>query len=354
MKLCLVCFTGNGAALCRRLMESLRSCGHFCEGFSTRKQAEKNGLLCYGEQLSPWVAQWFRKEKADGIIFIGACGIAVRAIAPFLRDKTVDPAVVVVDEQGQFAISLLSGHIGNANRIARLVAEKIGAVPVVSTATDLHGRFAVDSWASDRGWHISSMVLSKEVSARLLEDEPVGFISDAPVQGNLPDGLVPDSQLDFGIWVSPRTAPMPFPRTLQVVPKVLCVGIGCRKGVAKERIETAVQSALQDAQLDFRAVAMLASIDVKKNEHGLYAFAASRSLPVCFFSAQELEQATGRFTGSAFVERTVGVDNVCERAAVLASGGGCLVMKKQAGHGVTVAAALMEWRVTFETANGGD
>lgn len=354
MKLCLVCFTETGALLCQRLIGALQACGHVCTGFSTRRQAEKTGLLCYGEQLSLWVSQWFCKEKTDGIIFISACGIAVRAIAPFLRDKTVDPAVVVIDEQGRFVVSLLSGHIGNANQLARLAAGKLGATPVISTATDLCGRFAVDSWAAERGWKISSMALAKEASVRLLEGEPVGFASDVPIEGQLPEGLSADLGLDFGIWVSVRNTPAPFCRTLQILPKTVYVGIGCRKGATKEAIQTAVQNALLDAQIDFRAIKTLASVDRKEQEPGLQEFAAYHRLPIRFFSSQELAQAEGTFTGSAFVQQTVGVDNVCERAAVLGSGGGCLVIQKQAGNGITVAAALENWRVTFETANGGD
>lgn len=351
MNLSLICFTRNGADLCLRLIEALSACGHPCQGFTTSKLSSQTGLASYGGSLSQWGAEWFRKDKSDGLIFIGACGIAVRTVAPFLRGKTVDPAVVVVDEQGQFVISLLSGHIGHANMLARLVAGPIHATPVISTATDLQGCFAVDCWASERGWKISHMALAKETSARLLEGEPVGFLADAPLEENLPAGFVADPALDLGIWVSVRNRPVPFRRTLQIIPNVICVGIGCRKGVAKEAVEQAVQQALSDANVDFRAVKTLASIDVKQQESGLCAFAADHSFPIRFFSPHELEQANGSFTGSAFVRETVGVDNVCERAAVLGSGNGSLVVKKQAGNGVTVAAAMEDWRVTFETAN---
>lgn len=353
MRLAVVCFTGGGAALGTRLMESLCACGHSCEAFTTPRQSSKSNLKSYGESLSQWVAEWFCREKTDGLIFVGACGIAVRAVAPFLRGKTVDPAVVVVDELGQFAVSLLSGHIGSANQLAGLVAAQIGAVPVISTATDLHGRFAVDRWASQRGWKLSSMALAKEVSARLLDGQPVGFLADVPPVQALPEGLSPDPALDLGIWVSPRTAPAPFVVALHIVPNVLCVGIGCRKGVTEQAVEQAVEQALSDAALDVGAVKTLASIDLKKEEPGLCEFAANHALPLRFFSAQELRKADGLFTSSAFVEERVGVDNVCERAAVLGCGNGRLMLKKQACNGVTVAVAIEDWRVTFETTDDG-
>lgn len=354
MRLSLVCFTRNGAALCQRLMSALQADGHVCEGFTTYKLTVQTGLSWYGESLSAWVGERFCKQKCDGLIFIGACGIAVRAIAPFLRGKTVDPAVVVLDEQGKFVVSLLSGHIGNANDLAAWIARQINATPVISTATDLYGCFAVDSWAARRGWQLSSMALAKEVSARLLADEPVGFAADIPVEGTLPDGLVADTSLDFGIWVSVKNSPVPFSRTLHVLPTVVSLGIGCRKGVKKEAIEAMVQNVFQRSNLAFQAVKNISSIDVKQHEPGLLEFAAAHQLPIQFFSSQELAQAGGLFTGSVFVQDTVGVDNVCERAAVLGSGNGCLAVKKQAGDGITIAAALADWRITFETANGGD
>lgn len=114
----------------------------------------------------------------DGLIFIGAAGIAVRLIAPYLKDKLTDPAVIVVDEAGQFAISLLSGHVGGANRLTEWIAEILDAVPVVTTASDVQGRTAIDVWAVDHGLVLTDRKLAKEIAAALLDGETVGYFSD--------------------------------------------------------------------------------------------------------------------------------------------------------------------------------
>ena len=124
-------------------------------------------------------------EDCDAIVFIGACGIAVRSIAPFVKSKKIDPAVVVVDEQGQFAISLLSGHIGGANELTEEIAEILRAQSVITTATDLNDKFAVDVFAKKNGCFISDMELAKEISAALLAGKEVGFASDFPWIGEI-------------------------------------------------------------------------------------------------------------------------------------------------------------------------
>ena len=124
------------------------------------------------ESMKEWTKRRF--EDSDAIVFIGACGIAVRSIAPFVKSKKIDPAVVVVDEQGKFAISLLSGHIGGANELAEEVAEIVHGQPVVTTATDLNGKFAVDVFAKKNNCFISDMELAKEISAALLAGKEVG------------------------------------------------------------------------------------------------------------------------------------------------------------------------------------
>ncbi|MCD8103535.1 MAG: cobalamin biosynthesis protein [Lachnospiraceae bacterium] len=143
----------------------------------------------YEAGLRAWCASLFA-SGADGIIFVGACGIAVRSIAPFLKSKMTDPAVLVIDEAGQFVISLLSGHIGGANRLAILAAQILGATPVITTATDVNGKFAVDVFAKDNGLRIGSMKAAKEISAAILRGEKVGVCCEGEIEGNIPPELV--------------------------------------------------------------------------------------------------------------------------------------------------------------------
>ena len=282
-------------------------------------------------------------EWADALIFVGSCGIAVREIAPHVKSKTSDPAVLCIDERGTFVIPLLSGHIGGANRLARNLAEALSALPVITTATDVNRLFAVDEWAAQKGFLLSDLGAAKAVSAEILE-RPVPLASAFPIRGELPAGVVCGTSGAVGIAVSVKTDE-PFAKTLRVIPRALTLGIGCRKGTPQAALRAAVESALAAAHLDIRAVRAASSIDLKKEEAGLLAFCESLRIPITFYTAEQLREAPGTFSPSAFVKSVTGVDNVCERAAALS--GGRLILKKTAANGVTVAAALDPVEVDF-------
>ena len=279
----------------------------------------------------------------DALIFVGAAGIAVRAVAPHVASKRSDPAVLCLDEAGQFVIPILSGHIGGANRLARTLAGALHATPVITTATDVNGRFSVDTWATERGMAISSMPLAKRVSAEILTRD-IPFYSDAPKPEKLANGLFWSDEGELGVCVSVRDL-KPFGDTLLLVPKALCVGIGCRRGTPKEAVQAAVEQVFTRHHLRLEAVAGAASIDVKSDEAGLFEFCRDCGWPVTFYTAGQLNAVPGDFTPSAFVRSTVGVDNVCERAA--AASGGTIIVPKTALNGVTVAVAEMKWGIDF-------
>ena len=327
MSLSLIAFTRKGAELGKRLAAELG--GELA--VPPRLSAELD-LPAY-PSLEEWTAERWR--QGGELLFIGAAGIAVRAIAPCVKDKFTDPAVVSVDEAGRFAVPLLSGHVGGANALALRVAALTGGQAAVSTATDVNGLFAVDVWAKARGLTITDRGAAKRVSAALLEGKPVGFVSD--FGHPCPAGLK-EEDASLGVWVTAKTAPLPFPDTLRLIPRCLTVGIGCRKGTPQSAIERAVTGALDRAGYDALAVAGAATIDLKKDEPGLLAFCAAHGWDLTVYSAEALRAAAGTFTPSPFVEGVTGVDNVCERAAALLSGGR-VVLPKQAGDGVTVAIA---------------
>ena len=320
-------FTAKGEALARRLAEALPGSVSRCGGDVT---------------LKGWTAEHFAQDEA--LIFVGAVGIAVRAIAPHCRSKAADPAVVVVDEGGNFAVPLLSGHLGGANALARTLAKACGAVPVITTATDANGVFAVDEWAK----HQNCMVLEPEriklVSGKLLAGQPVYYRADFPVMGTVPAGLFladTPEKADFALTLCPTG------QALHLVPRIGVLGVGCRRGTGADTLAEAFAAFCAQAGLAPQCIAAAASIDLKQNEAGLLAFCQSRGWPVEFFTAEQLRQAPGSFTPSAFVQSVTGVDNICERAAVLAAGGP-LVFHKFARTGVTFALAARpfapDWR----------
>ena len=324
MTVAVIAFTRRGAELGRKLAAALGGALYAPARFAADAGAEPVPAL------DAWTAA--RWEDSDALVFVGAAGIAVRAIAPYVRDKFTDPAVVCVDEAGRFAVPLLSGHVGGANELALRVAELTGGQAAVSTATDVNGLFAVDVWAREQGLAITDRALAKEVSAALLEGKAVGFASDwgHPCPAGLTQGPA-----EIGVWVTARTGAGPFSRTLRLAPKGLILGVGCRRGTERAAIEEAAAEAL--AGYEPLAVAAVATIDLKKDEPGLLAFCAARGLPLLTFSAGELSAVAGDFTPSDFVKGVTGVDNVCERAA--AAAGGRIVVPKLAKNGVTASVA---------------
>lgn len=305
-----------------------------------------------GTQLSRFAQQ--AMVDCDLVVFVGAAGIAVRAVAPYLAGKAFDPAVVVIDEAGRFVIPILSGHLGGANALAGRLADGLGATAVVTTATDGRAAFAVDSWAAAHGCAVLDPENIRFVSGALLRGEHIGLRSDFPVDGRLPAQVTQDGAPDSGFYIGFDTKAAPFAHTLHLVPRVVHLGIGCRRGTDARTVEQVAQAALDAAGVPWQAVKGVASIDIKQNEPGLLHFCQNHGLPLTAFSAEALQATEGDFTPSDFVARTVGVDNVCERAAVCAAGGGALLCRKTARDGVTAALAAEAFRARFDEQDGED
>lgn len=312
----------------------------------------------FPEPVTESVKEWTGKRfsDSDAIIFVGACGIAVRSIAPFLKSKKTDPAVVVVDEMGTYVISLLSGHLGGANELTEKIAKITQGEAVITTATDLNQKFAVDVFAKKNECQISDMKLAKDISAALLADEEVGFETDFLYNGEIPRELsysnVWNGEPEIGIFVTIHDRERIYKHTLYLIPRIVTVGVGCKKGTSKETVEKVIRRACEEISVFPAAVAQVASIDLKKEEEGILEYCKERNLPFLTYTAEELKKAEGTFTASGFVEEVTGVDNVCERAAVLGSStdgkAGRLIGEKYAQDGVTAALAVKEWRVKFE------
>ncbi len=341
MEVWTVSYTAKGGETARRVSDALEARGHECRRFALPKYLKPGD-----EPLLSSAAQWAGDGflEADALIFVCAAGIAVRAIAPWVRDKTTDPAVLVLDEGARFAIPLLSGHIGGANALALLLASALGAAPVVTTATDLNDLFAVDVFAVRNRLTITDMALAKAVSAALLAGEPVGFSSDLPTVGDLPKGLT-TGDASIGVYVGTSEA-VPYAKTLRLIPKRVALGVGCRRGKDPDAFDAFVRRELSAHGVPLEALFCVASIDLKKDEPAIRRFAETNGLPFDTYSADELNAVPGEFSGSAFVKETTGTDCVSERAALLASGGE-LTVKKIAEDGMTFALARSKEGISF-------
>lgn len=381
MKVSIISFTLRGIelslkikmAFSREAEEDLclyTKCSHAEKSLTERKLTEKNlaekdlvesGLSYVEQPLTEWTGEQMKARRS--LLFIGACGIAVRAIAPFLTDKLNDVPVLVMDEQGRFVIPVLAGHVGGANELALSLAERMGSTPVITTATDLNHCFAVDLFARRNALHIVNKDGIAKVSSRILAGEEVtmaveeGHLREEEAQTlrgrrgsrktNIPDGIrLVSTESPVDILVAPASYGQG--RLLTLRPKEYVIGIGCKRGKAAEQIDHFVNRALKESGISMEQVAVFASIDRKKDEEGILWMSSHYGIPFVTCSAEELQQVEGNFHASEFVKSQVGVDNVCERAALRFSGpGGILITGKQAEDGITVAIAKRRWSVSF-------
>lgn len=381
MKVSIISFTLRGIelslkikmAFSREAEEDLclyTKCSHAEKSLTERKLTEKNlaekdlvesGLSYVEQPLTEWTGEQMKARRS--LLFIGACGIAVRAIAPFLTDKLNDVPVLVMDEQGRFVIPILAGHVGGANELAISLAERMGSTPVITTATDLNHCFAVDLFARRNALHIVNKEGIAKVSSRILAGEEVTmaveeghFREEAQTlrgrrvsrKTNIPEGIrLVSTEAPVDVLVAP--ASYGHGRLLTLRPKEYVIGIGCKRGKAAEQIDHFVNRALKESGISMEQVAAFASIDRKKDEEGILWMSSHYGISFVTCSAEELQQVEGNFHASEFVKSQVGVDNVCERAALRFSGpGGTLITGKQAEDGITVAIAKRRWSVSFD------
>ena len=318
----------------------------------TDRQVEIQSVVkCRGESrrnedapLEELVKEAF--SSADALIFWCAAGIAVRCIAPCLTHKSQDPAVLVLDEKGKHCISLLSGHMGGANALAGTVSALCGAEPVITTGTDTEHRFSVDEFARCNGLVVTDWEKAKRISAKVLAGETLTIGSGmkkeqyCPVEGleeqNWKEG---EFLSNADVWITPRRITAPD-QVLQLIPRNLTVGIGCRKGTELSALHAALDRFMEQTGLDRRGICRITSIDRKKEEQGLVDLASDLGVPFVTYTSEELLQAPGEYPSSEFVREITGVDNVCQRSAMLGAGDGAAVIaEKTVVDGITMAAA---------------
>jgi cobalt-precorrin 5A hydrolase len=290
-----------------------------------------------------------------GHIFFMSTGIVVRVIAPLIKHKTEDPAIVVVDDGGRHAISLLSGHLGGANDLTRKVAAIIGADPVITTATDVNQVPAIDILAGQKNLLIENPKAIKSVNMALLKGQtihvhdPFNFLKDSlPKSVVLPyeelkqdfkdKGLNIENRVIAGVFIDDVILKLP-PQVLVLRPASLVAGIGCNRDTGTEEIKALLEGVLAAHNLALASVKRIASIDVKAEEAGLIALADILKLPLVFFKREQLNQVDKIENPSTVVEKHVGVKSVCEAAAILAAQNGTLIVPKHTTRNATVAIA---------------
>jgi cobalt-precorrin 5A hydrolase len=352
----LVVLTSGGLELALRLQQGLEGDVHIYanrRALKTRfSEASANAIRSF-DTIGLLLAQLW--EVYDQIALFFALGAAVRLIAPLLQDKQSDPGVIVIDDVGRFAISVVSGHAGGANDLTRHCAHLLGATPVVTTASDVQNTLAVDLLGDTLGWHREDSSQVTAVSAAIVNGEPVAILQEAGQHdwwdraSSWPENLVPVNSLREVIAASfaallvisdrlredlPEDLPMIVYR-----PPSLVLGIGCRRGVSFAALDLFIKTTVKAHHLAFQSIAVLASADIKADEEALQILAQRYSWRFETYTVEALKGVTAIATPSERVQRLIGTPSVSEAAALLSSQNGQLVVYKQKGEAMTLAVA---------------
>lgn len=340
MKTAIVTLTAGGAALGRKLVNCFAESDLYVHPkFFTDEKTDR----CIEGNFSAFIGKIFFQYRY--IVFIMASGIVVRTIAPHLRDKKVDPGVVVIDEKGQYVISLLSGHIGGANELTHKIADFLDAAPVITTASDVNNRIAVDTLAMHCNCKIEDFKEATKITAHIVNGEPVGIRSEISIDLPLPPNVrriqesdLHDENLKGLIYITEKEIQHLLPCDKVVLrPKNLIVGVGCRKGKGKDEILAAIANVFCQAGLSMDSIKQLATVDVKKEEQGIIEAAKFLQVPLRIVSREAILKIEDRFAASSFVKETIGVGSVCEPAALISSEKGSVIIEKKACQGITIA-----------------
>lgn len=375
MKYSIISFTRNGIQLSKKLEKVLgkEEVTIYTKCSTITKIESQPDIEFVRCSISEWAKQQMDEKKI--LLFIGACAIAVRAVAPHITDKLHDNPVLVMDEKGKYVIPILSGHVGGANELACWISEKTGAIPVITTATDINKKFSVDVFAKKNNLAIVNKEGIVKVSSKVLAmDETSNLevtisIETGHLKNNtpMPAGLrlvsyPPNQPVDIIITsqvqeyyehscysVKSDSDDKIVRASLVLQPKEYVIGIGCRKGKEADKIEQFIRRSMNELNILDRQILAIASIDQKQKEQGLIEWSMKAGVLFVTYTAEELNEVKGNFHESAFVQEKVGVGNVCERAALKKCGSGAmLVYEKHAEDGMTIAIAKRNWSVIFD------
>ncbi len=267
-------------------------------------------------------------NKYQFLVFIMASGIVVRMIKDLIKSKDIDPAIVVIDEKGQFVYSLLSGHLGGANNLAKEISEIIGAVPVISTASDVTNKIAVDTIAMEIDGQIKNLKEATKVTSLIVNDEKVNLL--------LPNNLIINNKNSSAgaIIISNRNKI----EISQIYPKNLVVGIGCKKETEFNDLLDALLNLFEKCNLSRKSIKHFATVDLKKDEEAIKKLADFFHKKLLIVDRDEIGKIEDNFVGSDFVKEQIGVKAVSAPCAYLTSNKqGDFIVEKEIYKGITIS-----------------
>lgn len=343
-------FTKTGTELNKKICKKLNN--DFCAGYVSKRIWNENKEL---DPLPENIPDWIQERwGVDDFLFIGAAGVAVRMIVPSVKDKYTDSAVIVMDEKAQYIIPLLSGHVGGAIPLAEQIADVTGAVPVITTATDVQRKFAVDVFARDHYLKITDRGQVKQISSAVLEGKAIGicveegypYLRKAAIRATERytelkwcDNKESLSEYEYGVFISTDTKDS-SERILRLQIGNIVAGVGCRKGTAMQILEQGISETAARHGLDQKQLEAIVSIDLKAEEAGLNELSEKWKVPFITYTAEQLKSTGEASSSSDFVQQITGVDNVCERAVkyyLKDEEDGKIIQEKLCLNGMTVS-----------------
>lgn len=360
MKIAVISFTTSGKDISKKIKEKLS----FSESSNSLKSCDVIEITkqSFDDKVSNHMKDIFSSH--DALIFIASTGIAVRLIAPFINSKTLDPAVIVIDDLGKYTISLLSGHIGGANELTLKISDVLKNKAIITTASDGREIDAIDVFAKRNNFYIEDMEVAKILTALMVEGKCINFISEIDVKikyenvenifvKNLKDFknyydslkyreninfdgvIIVSSNQDINLCLKEDDKPVCILR-----PKNLNIGIGCRRGKTKEEIMFGIKEVFKDNNLSLNSVKNIGTIDIKHDEVGIIEVSKQLNAEMVLFSKSDIEEVSDKFDKSKFVKTNVGVTSVSEPSAYLL--GKEMLVYKKIFNGVTIAVSRSE------------
>ncbi len=326
MKKLAICFTACGMDVIEKINRESKDKGiRPLEPFLCSDAGkERDGFIKVNEPVGDWTETHF--QPGNALIFVGALGIAVRSLSGLPKDKLQDCPVIVIDDNGRFVIPVLSGHAGGANKLAMTLSDLLGAVPVITTSTDVNGAFSADTFAIENRLTVKNREGIKKVSVKALEEKMITLsIKDYPPKEKVDMVVADETDAEY---------------SLLLTPKKYTVGLGMKKGKDCEAADRFFTETLKENGISSSDIYAICTIDLKEDEEAVTFLRDKYRIPVLSFDSGILNKVRGDFSASDFVRETVGVDNVCERAAIAGAGAGSrLIQKKKAFDGMTIAIA---------------
>jgi len=326
----IISITKQGNVLAQKLTSSLKP----CTCYTLDKWNDGSSISIEGG-LKEYCKTLF--EMHEKLLFIMATGIVVRCIAPYIRDKTIDPAIVVVDDKGTYAISLLSGHIGGANAFTQKIAEAIGAKPVITTASDIHNLPSVDMLALEYNLTIDSMNDAKIITAMLVNNLKVLLEDECKI---LPMNNFEtiDNDCDGAIIITNKLKVKNSKPFVKMIPKNIVIGVGCKKDTDPTQMIHFISDICNKVNIDTRSIKKIASVSIKSEEDAIWKSSEYFNAALTFYDTATLKTVDHLFQGSSFVLGKIGVGSVSSTAAYLAGNkSGKFLVTKEISNGLTVS-----------------